>query len=256
MIRQHRWSAVVGVLTLAVAAAAIVYFTRPGEAIDSVAVMPLVNVSGDPNTEYLSDGISESITNNLSPLLKVSSVASVWRYKGKLVDPRVVGHDLNVQALLIARLLQHGDDVSISAELVDARDNHRLWGQQYTSKRSDIVSLQEKISRDVSEKLRPKLSGAQQKQITRHSTESTEALEAYWRFPISESKNIEFRAEFFNLVNHVNFANPINNLNAVSSSGGSIDLNTGRIIDPGDFGRITSTSNNPRLIQFALKVNF
>ncbi|MCM3905643.1 MAG: TonB-dependent receptor [Pyrinomonadaceae bacterium] len=76
------------------------------------------------------------------------------------------------------------------------------------------------------------------------------------RFPISESKNIEFRAEFFNLFNQVNFANPINNLNAVASSGGSIDPNTGRIIDPGDFGRIISTSNNPRLIQFALKLNY
>jgi hypothetical protein len=76
------------------------------------------------------------------------------------------------------------------------------------------------------------------------------------RFPIRESKNIEFRAEFFNLFNHVNFANPISNLNAFASSGGSIDQNTGRIINPGDFGRITSTSNNPRLIQFALKLNF
>ncbi len=76
------------------------------------------------------------------------------------------------------------------------------------------------------------------------------------RFPVGESKNIEFRAEFFNLFNHVNFANPISNLNAVTSSGGSIDPNTGRIINPGDFGRVISTSNNPRLIQFALKFNF
>jgi hypothetical protein len=76
------------------------------------------------------------------------------------------------------------------------------------------------------------------------------------RFPIDESKNIEFRAEFFNLFNHANFANPIGNLNAFASSGGSIDSNTGRIINPGDFGRITSTSNNPRLIQFALRLNF
>src|SRR5262249_14069078 len=76
------------------------------------------------------------------------------------------------------------------------------------------------------------------------------------RFPFGESKNIEFRAEFFNLFNHVNFANPISNVNAVISSGGSINANTGQIMNPGDFGRITSTSNNPRLIQFALKFNF
>jgi hypothetical protein len=76
------------------------------------------------------------------------------------------------------------------------------------------------------------------------------------RFLITESKNLEFRAEFFNLFNHVNFANPISNLNAIPSSGGSIDPNTGQIINPGDFGRIISTSNNPRFIQFALKLNF
>ena len=75
------------------------------------------------------------------------------------------------------------------------------------------------------------------------------------RLPLGESKNIEFRAEFFNLFNHVNFANPISNLNAFASSGGSIDAN-GRIINPGDFGRINAASNNPRLIQFALKLNF
>src|SRR5439155_18833429 len=76
------------------------------------------------------------------------------------------------------------------------------------------------------------------------------------RFPFGESRNIEFRAEFFNLFNHVNLANPISNFNAVLSSGGSIDTNTGRIINPGDFGRATSTSNNPRLIQVAVKINF
>src|SRR5207245_10174640 len=76
------------------------------------------------------------------------------------------------------------------------------------------------------------------------------------RIPLTEIKNVEFQAKFFNLLNHVNFANPISNLNAAQSSGGSIDAITGRIINPGDFGRIISTSNNPRLIQFALKVNF
>jgi hypothetical protein len=76
------------------------------------------------------------------------------------------------------------------------------------------------------------------------------------RFRIDEVKNIEFHAEFFNLFNHVNFANPISNLNAVTSSGGGINSNIGQIINPGDFGRITATSNNPRLIQLALKLNF
>jgi TolB-like protein len=178
---QHRREVVFGVLAVTVVAVAMVYFSRPGEAIDSVAVMPFVNVSGDPNTDYLSEGISESITNNLSPLLKVSSVASVLRYKGKQTDPRVVGQELNVQALLMARVLQHGDDVSISAELVDAKDNHRLWGQQYNSKMPNIVALQEKFSRDISETLRPRLSGTEQKQLPKKYTDSNEALDAYWQ---------------------------------------------------------------------------
>ena len=133
-VKHHLGIAVLAVLVLGVAVLGVMYFTKPGEAIDSVAVMPFVNVSGDPNTEYLSEGLSESITNNLSPLLKVSSVASVLRYKGKQTDPRVLGRELNVQALLMARLLQQGDDVSISAELVDARDNHRLWGSNTTQR--------------------------------------------------------------------------------------------------------------------------
>ena len=76
------------------------------------------------------------------------------------------------------------------------------------------------------------------------------------RFPLKESKNIEFRTEFFNLFNHASLANPISNLDAVVSSGGSLDATTGRIISPGDFGRIISASSNPRLIQFAFKFNF
>jgi hypothetical protein len=76
------------------------------------------------------------------------------------------------------------------------------------------------------------------------------------RFPLREQKNLEFRAEFLNLFNHVNFDNPISNLNVITSTGGSIDANTGRIISPGDFGKIVSTSNNPRLVQFAIKLNF
>jgi TolB-like protein len=180
-LKLHRWVAAFGVLTLAVVAVAMVYFTRPAKAIDSVAVMPFVNASGDPNTDYLIEGISESITNNLSPLLKVSSVASVLRYKGKQTDPRVVGHELNVQALLMARVLQHGDDVSISAELVDARDNHRLWGQQYNAKMANIVALQQKFSRDILGKLRPGLSGTGQKQLPKKYTDSNEALDAYWQ---------------------------------------------------------------------------
>jgi TolB-like protein/DNA-binding winged helix-turn-helix (wHTH) protein/thioredoxin-like negative regulator of GroEL len=181
-IKLHRWGAVVGVLTLAVVAvAAILYLTRPGEAIDSVAVMTFVNVNADPNTEYLCEGISDSIINNLSELpgLKVSSLNSVLRYKGKQTDARAVGRELNVRTLLVGRLIQHGDDVSISTELIDAKDNHRLWGQQYNYKLAEIVTWQEKISRDITQQLRLRLSGTGQKQSAKHYTENNEAYQAY-----------------------------------------------------------------------------
>src|SRR5205085_769388 len=120
-IKQHRSIAAASLVTLALVTAAAVYFTRPGDAIDSIAVMPFVNVGADPNSEYLSDGISDSIINNLSelPNLKVSSLTSVLRYKGKLIDPQVMAHQLNVRAVLMGRLARQGDDISITAELID-----------------------------------------------------------------------------------------------------------------------------------------
>jgi len=181
-IRQHKQIAAIAVLTLVGAAAAIVYFTRPGEAIDSVAVMPFVNVNGDPNTEYLSEGISESVINNLSqlPSLKrVIALNSVLRYKGKQTDPQVVGRDLNVRAVLMGKLAQRGDDLAISVELVDVRDNRHLWGQQYTRKVADIMTVQTQIAQEISENLRLRLSGDEKKQLTKRYTQSGEAYQLY-----------------------------------------------------------------------------
>jgi TolB-like protein/DNA-binding winged helix-turn-helix (wHTH) protein/Tfp pilus assembly protein PilF len=178
-IKQHRWAVILGVLTLAVAAAAIVYLTRPSEAIDSVAVMPFVNVSGDPNTEYLSEGISESIINSLSPNLKVIALNSVLRYRGKQTDPQEVGRNLNVRAVLMGRLTQRGDDLAVSVELVDVRDNRHLWGQQYNRKLADIMNLQTEIAQEVSERLRLRLSGDEKKQLAKRYTESGEAYQLY-----------------------------------------------------------------------------
>lgn len=181
-IKQHRRAAAIGVLTLAVAAAGIVYFTRPGEAIDSVAVMPFVNVSGDPNTEYLSEGLSDGIINNLSQLpslKKVIALNSVLRYKGKQTDPQTVGRDLNVRAVLMGRIVQRGDDLAISIELVDVRDNRHLWGSQYNHKLADIVGLQTEIAQDVTENLRLTFSGEEKKRLTKRYTESGEAYRLY-----------------------------------------------------------------------------
>ena len=152
--------AAVGVFALAVAAAGGFFLTRPSEAIDSIAVMPFVNASGDPNTEYLSDGLSESIINSLSPNLTVIALNSVLRYKGKQTDPQVIGRDLNVQALLMGKLTQRGDDLVISVELIDVRDNRHLWGAEYERKLADIAPLQTEIAQSISENLRLRLSGA------------------------------------------------------------------------------------------------
>ncbi len=180
-IKQPKWGAVLGVLALAVVATAIVYFTRPVEAIDSIAVMPFVNVSGDPNTEYLSEGLSDSIISSLSqlPSLKVISQSSTLRFKGQPMDPKQAGQTLGVRAVLMGRLVQRGDDLSISTELVDVRDNRRLWSHQYNRKLADIMAMQEDISLEISEKLRVKLSPEERRQLAKRYTENVAAYQAF-----------------------------------------------------------------------------
>jgi TolB-like protein/DNA-binding winged helix-turn-helix (wHTH) protein/Tfp pilus assembly protein PilF len=181
-IKQHKWSAVLGVLMLAVVAAAIVYFTRPGEAIDSVAVMPFVNVGGDPNTEYLSDGLSDSIIDGLSQLPSLKTViarSSVLRYKGKQTDPQVVGRELNVRAVLMGQVIKRGDDLSISVELVDVRDNKHLWGAQYNRKLADITAVPTEIAQNISQGLRLRLSGEEKKRLAKRYTENGDAYQLY-----------------------------------------------------------------------------
>jgi serine/threonine-protein kinase len=154
---------------------------RARKTIDSLAILPLINAGDDPDTEYLSDGITESIINNLSqlPKLRVMARSSVFRYKGKEPDPQIVGQQLGVRGLLTGRVLQRGDLLIIKAELVDAEDGTHLWGEQYSRKLSDIFTIQEEISREISDKLRLKLSGAEKKQLTKRYTENTEAYQRY-----------------------------------------------------------------------------
>jgi serine/threonine-protein kinase len=149
--------------------------------IDSIAIMPLANQSGDPNMDYLSDGITESLINNLSQLpdLKVMSRASVFRYKGQDVDPEEVGRKLKVQALLTGRVGRQGDTIAISLDLVDARDDRQLWGAQYTHNMSDLVTAQAEISRKVLEQLRVKLTGEEERRVTKLYTDNAEAYQLY-----------------------------------------------------------------------------
>jgi serine/threonine protein kinase len=186
--RHKRGVSLVAVAALIVfAVVAYLYFPRNSapssslDAIDSVAVLPFVNVSADPNTEYLSNGISESIMNSLSrlPALKVMSLNSVLRYKGKQIDSQAVGRELNVRAVLMGRFTQHGDDLAISTELVDTRDNRQLWGEQYDRKLSGIIVVQTEIAREISERLRLRLSGEEKKRPAKHYTENYDAYLAY-----------------------------------------------------------------------------
>ncbi len=150
-------------------------------AINSLGVLPFENVSKDPNTEYLSDGITESIINSLSqlPKLKVMARSTVFRYQGRDVDPQNVGEALGVRAVLTGRVLQLGERLVIGTELVDVGDGSQLWGEQYHRGTADIFALQEEISRQISEKLKLKLSGAEKKRLTKRHTKSTQAYELY-----------------------------------------------------------------------------
>ncbi|HZE72128.1 MAG TPA: tetratricopeptide repeat protein [Pyrinomonadaceae bacterium] len=181
-IKQHRRAAAIGVLSVALVAAGIVYFTRPSEAIDSVAVMPLVNVNKDPNTDYLAQGISDNIIDRLSHLpnlKKVIALNSVLRYKGTQTDPQAVGRELNVRAVLMGQLVQRGDELSLSLELVDVRDSKHLWSGQYNRKATDMIALQAEIAQEIVEKLRLPLSGDEKKQLNKTYTQSGEAYQLY-----------------------------------------------------------------------------
>ncbi|PYV61932.1 MAG: hypothetical protein DMG97_41705, partial [Acidobacteria bacterium] len=153
---------------------------RTGQ-IDSLAVLPFNNGGGDANTEYLSDGITESLIDNLAhvPQLKVKSRNSVFHYKGKDVDVQKVGNELGVSALVSGRAVPRGDSMEVSAELTDVRDNTEIWGQHYSGKSADIISLQQQIASDIAEKLRPKISSSEKQQVAKQGTQNPEAYELY-----------------------------------------------------------------------------
>jgi TolB-like protein/Tfp pilus assembly protein PilF/tRNA A-37 threonylcarbamoyl transferase component Bud32 len=149
--------------------------------LDSVAVLPFVNATGNPDAEYLSEGITQGLINTLSqlPKLKVVSLMSAYRYKGKAIDPPSVARDLGVQAILTGRMVQQGDSISISAELIDAEHDRQIWGKQYQRKLSDMTSLEPDITRDITENLKLKLSGAQQNLVAQRPAQNAEAYQLY-----------------------------------------------------------------------------
>ena len=149
--------------------------------IDSLAVLPFINASADPEAEYLSDGITESIINNLSQLtgLRVTARSTVFRYKGRESNPQEVGQELSVGAVLLGRVLQFGERLIIRTELVDVVSGYQLWGEQYNRDLIDIFTVQEEIAREISETLRLKLRVEELRLLAKRSTESTAAYHAY-----------------------------------------------------------------------------
>ena len=204
-IKQHRRGFALGAIaiTAVVGIVAAVFFTGSNK-IDSLAVLPFLNAGDDHGAEYLSDGISESIIYDLSQLttLKVIPRSSVIRYKGTQKDPQTVARELGVRAVFTATIRMSGDNLLISAELIDAKENRLLWGQQYNHRLSDALTVQQEISRNISEKLRLNLSGTEERLLARHHTESGDAYQEYLKgqFWLNRRNEEGFQKaiEFFN----------------------------------------------------------
>ena len=171
----------IAAIALLVVAAWFAFFRPRGGAIESVAVLPFSNGSSDSNAEYLSDGITESLINNLSqlPNLRVMARSTVFRYKAKDADPQKIGNDLHVQAVLSGRLLQQGNVLIVQAELMDVKTGVQLWGGQFNRSAEDVLALQDDLSREIAEKLRLKLTGEQKQRLARRNTEDAEAYRFY-----------------------------------------------------------------------------
>jgi serine/threonine protein kinase len=188
-IKNHKFAFVGGPLIL-VLALSISYYLASGivsknasnaEIIDSIAVLPFVNESGNADIEYLSDGMTDSLINSLSqlPNLLVKARSSVFQYKGKEVSPQVIGTELTVKAALFGHVTQRNDLLTLSLELVDTKSGNRIWGELYSRKQSDLLSLQSEVTRDVANKLGARLSGTQEQHATKADTADPGAYKLY-----------------------------------------------------------------------------
>jgi len=182
-IKQHKLAAGVAVLAMILGIVGLAAYlpTRNTEvAIESIAVLPFQNRSAEADAEYLSDGLAESLIYRLSqlPNLKVSPTSSVFRYKGQEIDPVKIGQELGVNAVLSGRIVQRGDNLAISADLVDVRYNKLLWGEQYERKMSELLATQREIAREIVDKLKLKVSG-EEKGLAKNYTESNEAYQLH-----------------------------------------------------------------------------
>jgi len=191
----------IGIVVLATAmfaaiSAVIVYYVRSKNThtiIQSIAVMPFVNASGNADVEYLSDGMTETLISSLSqlPNLNVKPRSSVFRYKGKETDPQTVAKELNVEAVLNGRVAQRGQEIDLFVELIDSALNKVVWSQQYNRKQTDLVSLQTDVARDISTRLKTKLSGADEAKVTKTYTTNPEAYQLYLKGNFYRTKYTE-----------------------------------------------------------------
>ena len=183
-IKHHKLAAGIVVLVLVMSSIGYWFFLHARNtevAIESIAVLPFENRSSDADTEYLSDGLAESLIYRLSqlPNLKVSPTSSVMRYKGKETDVKAIASELGVSAVLTGRIAQRGDNLTVSVELVDVRNNKLIWGEQYDRKMSELMATQREIASAITQKLQLKLAGSETKGITKRYTESNEAYQLY-----------------------------------------------------------------------------
>jgi serine/threonine protein kinase/Tfp pilus assembly protein PilF len=183
--------AVAGLLIIGLGVGGYFYLkSSPSGAIRSIAVLPFANTSDNPDMEYLSDGISESLINDLSKLpgMKVIARSSSFQYKSKEVDATKIANALGVEAILTGRVAQRGDTLLINVEMVDARDKTQVWGEQYNRKTADILQIQSEISREVAEKLRLRLTTGEQQQLVRRERANPQAYELLLKGRFHENK--------------------------------------------------------------------
>ncbi len=183
---NYLWPVVVGGVVVLVLVTVVMFWPSApapfAEVIDSVAVLPFENRSGDPDLEYVSDGIAEGIINRLSQvpsLSKVMSSSTVRRYKGREVDAQTVGQEINVRGVVMGSMVQLGENIRINVELVDAENNATLWGDSYTRPQSELYEIEEYLSREIADALGVQLTAEQGERLAKRNTESSEAHDAY-----------------------------------------------------------------------------
>jgi serine/threonine protein kinase len=182
---KYRWfyaAVALVVLFLSVSIALYIFMSSSSaKPISSLAVMPFTNASPDPNAEFLSDGITESLINSLAQIsqLKVTARTTAFRYRGKEIDPQALGRDLNVDAVLTGKVIKQGDSLYVQADFVNTADGTQLWGERYSRKLSDILALQDEIATRISERLRLTLTPNEKQRLTKSYTDNTEAYQLY-----------------------------------------------------------------------------